>query len=313
MDISIVVPVYNELENIEGLVEEIDSVLEKLKLESEILIVDDGSSDGTFEKLETIFPRFKRLRVIHFRKNFGQTSGLVAGFDHALGEIIISMDGDGQNDPADIPKLLQKIHEGYDIVSGWRRVRKDKLVSRRIPSIIANRIISSATGVKLHDYGCSLKAFRREVIQNTNLYGEMHRFIPAVASWMGVKLAEIEVNHRPRLRGTSKYGISRTIRVVLDLITVKFLLSFSTRPIQIFGFWGLGTIFLGSFLFLWVVYQRTFMHIPANRPLFTIAILMILSGLQFICLGLMAELQTRIYHESTKKPIYTVKNVLQHS
>jgi glycosyltransferase involved in cell wall biosynthesis len=310
MDLSIVIPVYNEVENVESLVKEVDNVLSKLDLKSEIIFINDGSTDGTYEKLQNLFDGFPRLKIINLRKNFGQTSALVAGFDYSTGEIIISMDGDSQNDPCDIPKLLDKIREGYDIVSGWRKLRKDKLFSRRIPSVIANKIISLATGVKLHDYGCSLKAFRREVIENTNLYGEMHRFIPAVASWMGVSLAEIEVNHRPRMRGTSKYGISRTIRVVLDLFTVKFLLSFSTQPIQVFGFWGLVSIFGGSCFFLLVVYQRFFLSIPANRPLFTVSILMILSGLQFICLGLMAELQTRVYHESTKKPIYTIKNIL---
>lgn len=312
MDLSIVVPVYNEELNVKSLLIEIDTVLDALKLKSEIIFINDGSFDKTYEELAKVFDNYSRLKIINFRKNFGQTSALVAGFDYALGEIIVAMDGDGQNDPKDIPKLIDKINEGYDLVSGWRKNRKDKFVSRRLPSMIANKIISLTTNVKLHDYGCSLKAFKKEVIKNIDLYGELHRFIPAIASWMGVQLSEIVVNHRPRLKGVSKYGISRTIKVILDLITVKFLLSFSTKPIQIFGFWGLISLGLGSILFTIVVYERFFMSIAAQRPLFTVSILLILAGFQFICLGLMAEIQVRIYHESTKKSIYTVKNVLQH-
>jgi glycosyltransferase involved in cell wall biosynthesis len=312
MDCSIVVPVFNEAENVASLVEEIDSVLRDLPLKSEILFVNDGSTDETQVRLESLFAGYARLKVLCLRKNFGQTSALVAGFDHSSGDVIIAMDGDGQNDPRDIPRLLEKIREGYDIVSGWRKKRRDRLFSRRIPSMIANRIISISTGIRLHDYGCSLKAFRREVILNTNLYGEMHRFIPAVASWMGVRLAEIEVNHRPRTAGVSKYGLSRTIRVILDLITVKFLLSFSTKPIQIFGLWGMGALVAGGLFFFLVVFQRFFMSVPANRPLFTVAVFLILSGFQFISIGLLAEIQIRMYHESTHKPIYAVKNILRH-
>lgn len=309
-ELTIVVPVYNEAPNVTELVQDIDTVLSGLDFKSEILFINDGSTDDTILKLEEACRRFKRLRIINLRKNFGQTSALVAGFDHARGSIIISMDGDGQNDPADIPRLLAKIDEGFDIVSGWRKRRHDHFLSRKLPSMIANSLISFATGVRLHDYGCSLKAFRREVIQNINLYGELHRFIPAVASWMGTRLAEIEVNHKPRTRGISKYGISRTIRVILDLITVKFLLSFSTKPIQIFGSWGLMALSGGGLLFILVIYQRFFMSVPANRPMFTVAVMLLISGLQFICLGLLAELQIRVYHESTRKPIYTVKNIL---
>ena len=313
MDISIVVPVYNEQENIALLVEEIEQVLSNLdNKEYEMIFVNDGSVDGTKDKLKELTTKYSSLKAINLRKNFGQTSAMVAGFDQALGNVIISMDGDRQNDPRDIPNLLIKIDEGYDIVSGWRKDRKDNLVSRRLPSIIANKIISIATGVQLHDYGCSLKAFKQEVIKNTDLYGEMHRFIPAVASWMGVSLTEIEVNHRPRMAGVSKYGISRTTRVILDLITVKFLLSFSTKPIQIFGSWGLGSLTTGLLLSLMVIIQRIFWAIPANRPLFTVAIMLILAGLQFICFGLIAEILIRMYHESTNKPIYAIKDIASH-
>jgi glycosyltransferase involved in cell wall biosynthesis len=309
MDLSIVVPVYNEVENVERLALEIVSSLKPLNLSSEILFVNDGSVDGTTEKLNELSKKIPNFKAIHLRKNFGQTSAMVAGFDTAQGDILISMDGDGQNDPADIPRLIEKLKEGFDIVSGWRRKRQDKFFSRRLPSIIANKIISWATQIKLHDYGCSLKAFRKEVIDNIHLYGEMHRFIPAVASWMGIRLAEIEVNHRARQFGTSKYGIARTFRVVLDLITIKFLLSFSTKPIRVFGFWGLTTFFIGALGFFWVVFQKFFLAIPAQRPLLTVSLMMILSGLHFLCFGLLAELQTRMYHESTNKPIYAIKNI----
>ncbi|EKD27630.1 MAG: hypothetical protein ACD_79C00650G0007 [uncultured bacterium] len=311
MDISIVVPVYNEEENIENLVLEITKVVSEQKYNAEIIFVNDGSSDNTLQKLKTLSANNSYLKIIDLRKNFGQTSAMVAGFDHSKGNIIIAMDGDGQNDPKDIPNLINKLNEGFDIVSGWRKNRKDKMLSRRLPSVIANKIISCSTGIKLHDYGCSLKAFKREVIENINLYGEMHRFIPAVASWMGVKINEIEVNHRPRTAGKSKYGINRTLRVILDLITVKFLLSFSTKPIQIFGFWGFLCLF-GGFLFTAIVIiQRFFFLIPANRPLFTIAVMLILSGFQFICFGLLSEIQIRMYHESTSKPIYAIKEIIQ--
>ncbi len=311
MDISVVVPVYNEQENVALLVEEIEQVLSHLEnKEYEIIFVNDGSIDKTKDKLKELTTQYPSLKAINLRKNFGQTSAMVAGFDHAVGNIIISMDGDRQNDPNDIPKLLLKMDEGYDIVSGWRKDRKDKLLSRKLPSIIANKIISISTGVKLHDYGCSLKSFKHEVIKNTDLYGEMHRFIPAVASWMGVSLTEIEVNHRPRMAGVSKYGISRTTRVILDLITVKFLLSFSTKPIQIFGSWGLSSLTLGLSFSLIVIIQRLFWAIPANRPLFTVAIMLILAGLQFICFGLIAEILIRMYHESTNKPIYAIKDIV---
>ena len=280
---------------------------------SEIIFVDDGSDDDTFSELRNIFDKDMTVRIVRFRRNFGQTAGMAAGFKLAEGEIIVSMDADLQNDPNDIPLLINKINEGYDIVSGWRKNRKDKWLSRRLPSIIANKIISMTTGIKLHDYGCTLKAFRKEVIKNINLYGEMHRFIPAVASWMGIKVSEVPVNHRPRTKGQSKYGISRTLRVILDLITVKFLLSFSTRPIHIFGLFGLSSLFLGGIMFSLVVIQRQFFLIPADRPMLLISVFLVFAGLQFILMGLLAEIQIRVYHESQHKPIYAIKNVLEHS
>ncbi|MBN1521275.1 MAG: glycosyltransferase family 2 protein [Candidatus Aureabacteria bacterium] len=312
-DVSVVIPVYNEEQNIEDCYLQVSRALRQMKdKRSEIIFIDDGSSDNTPSKLQEIFQKDNQVKIIQFRKNFGQTSAMAAGFSLSEGEIIVSMDADLQNDPTDIPLLMAKIDEGYDIVSGWRRERKDKLISRRIPSILANKIISFTTGVRLHDYGCTLKAFRKEVIKNINLYGEMHRFIPAVASWMGTRITEVPVKHRPRTRGKSKYGITRTFRVILDLITVKFLLSFSTKPIQIFGIFGLSSLFFGSVFFLRVIIQRQFYQIPADRPLLLISIFLIFAGLQFILMGLLAEMQIRIYHESQNKPIYAIKNVLQH-
>ena len=312
VDLSIIVPVYNEEENIPDLYEQISRSIDAMKdVSSEVILINDGSTDNTYQELEKIYEKDNRFKIITFRKNFGQTSAMAAGFDHAQGEIIISMDADLQNDPSDIPLLIKKMNEGYDIVSGWRKNRKDKWLSRRLPSMIANKIISMTTGVKLHDYGCTLKAFRNNVIKNIQLYGEMHRFIPAVASQMGIHISEVPVNHRPRVRGTSKYGIMRTVRVILDLITVKFLLSFSTKPIQIFGLVGLCALLPGMAMFLLVVLQRQIWKIPADRPMLLISIFLAFSGMQFILMGLLAEIQVRIYHESQHKPIYAIKNVLE--
>ncbi len=311
MDLSIVIPIYNEEENIDALYSEVQSATEPLQMETEILFIDDGSSDRSASLLTTIAAQDPQVKFIRFRRNFGQTAALAAGFDHAIGEVIVTMDGDLQNDPADIPKLLAKIDEGYDLVSGWRADRKDKFISRRLPSIIANKIISITTNVKLHDYGCTLKAFKKEVADAIQLYGEMHRFIPAIASGMGVSIAEVPVNHRARRFGKSKYGISRTVRVVLDLITIKFLLSYGTRPIQIFGLLGITSGTIGFLMGLYLVIQRQFMGLPiANRPLLLLAILLVFIGLQFITLGLLAEFQVRIYHETQNKPIYTVRETV---
>jgi glycosyltransferase involved in cell wall biosynthesis len=312
VDLSIIIPFYNEDKNIPLLLEEIFQALRPSGWAYEVVAIDDGSRDGTFELLKKELPRFPHFQLLRFRKNFGQTAALAAGFDSAKGEIVVTLDGDLQNDPADIPRLVEKISEGYDIVSGWREKRQDPFITRRLPSHLANKMISWVTGVRLHDYGCTLKAFRREVVKNIRLYGEMHRFIPAIASWMGVTIAEIPVNHRPRKFGRSKYGLSRTFRVILDLITVKFLLTYSTRPIHVFGLWGILSGVLGIFLAGFLSFQRLFMGIPlANRPLLLLAILLIFIGIQFISIGLLGELQVRTYHESQNKPIYSIKEVIQ--
>jgi len=311
MDISIVLPVYNEVDNLRQLCLEITTAMQGLDREYEVILVDDGSTDGSRELLATMAREDQHLKVVLFRRNFGQTPAMMAGFDYAQGEIIITLDADRQNDPADIPKLIAKVEEGYDLVSGWRFERKDGFLLRRLPSMIANKVISYTTDVTLHDYGCSLKAFRREVAKSLRLYGEMHRFIPAIASWMGVEIAEIKVNHRPRVAGVSKYGISRTFRVMLDLIAVKYLLNYSSRPVHFFGSMGLISGGLGTLLTLWLAIERLFMGVAlANRPLLMFAILLIFIGLQFITVGLLAEMQTRIYHETQDKPTYVVREVI---
>jgi glycosyltransferase involved in cell wall biosynthesis len=311
IEISCVVPVFNEAESLPGFYTELDKACRSLGKTFEIILVDDGSTDGSFEILRGIQARDRAVKVIRFRRNFGQTAALAAGFDYASGEVIVTLDADLQNDPADIAVLLGKMDEGFDIVSGWRKNRKDRFISRRLPSMSANWLISTITGVKLHDYGCTLKAFRKEVIKNINLYGELHRFIPAIASTMGVAIAEIEVHHRPRLKGRSKYNIFRTPKVLLDLLTVKFLLSYSTRPLQIFGLFGLASGFAGGLLGIWLSYERLVLkHGIANRPLLLLAILLIVIGIQFITLGLLAEIMVRAYHESSAKRIYHIKEII---
>lgn len=308
MDVSIIIPVFNERDNLEALHQEICEGLEGLEQDYEMLFIDDGSRDGSADVLMGLRAKDSRVKVISFRKNFGQTAAISAGFDHAGGAVVVTIDADRQNDPADIPMLLDKIEQGYDLVNGWRYDRKDKWLSRRLPSILANRLISWATDVKLNDYGCTLKAIRKEVVENITLYGELHRFIPAVASWMGVRIAEVKVNHRPRVAGRSKYGISRVFRVLLDLITVKFLLSYSGRPIQFFGIPGLICGSLGTALALYLTFERLVIGIPiGDRPLLLLAVLLIIVGIQFIVFGLLGELQIRTYHESLNKPIYFIK------
>ncbi len=308
--LSVIVPIYNEEENIPSLYKELSGVLERLGKTYEIIFVDDGSSDTSLMLLNELQNNDPKVVVISFRRNFGQTAAMSAGFDHARGEVIITMDGDMQNDPANIEGMIKKIDEGYDVVTGWRFDRKDPFINRRLPSMIANWIISKTTGVGLHDYGCTLKAFRKEIIKNIKLYGEMHRFIPAIASGMGISFTEMKVNHRPRLYGKSKYGISRTIRVILDLMTVKFLLSYSTRPIQVFGLIGVGSGFLGFLIALVMTFQRQFFGVSmSDRPLLFLAILLMFMGVQFITIGLLAELQARTYHESQGKPIYFIKSI----
>jgi glycosyltransferase involved in cell wall biosynthesis len=283
--------------------------MKRLDSDYEIVYIDDGSTDGTLRLLEELQKKDDNIVVLSLRRNFGQTAAFAAGFDFARGEVVVTMDGDLQNDPTDIPRLLSLI-EDYDLVSGWRRKRQDSL-SRTLPSKMANWLISKVTGVRLHDYGCSLKAYRREVVKNLKLYGEMHRFIPAVASWYGVSIAEIETTHHPRLRGKSKYGISRTIKVLLDLVTVKFLQSFSTKPIQFFGplgvFFGLAGLVVSFYLTAAKVFKGTDI---GGRPLLLLGALMIIVGIQFIGMGLLGEMIVRVYHESQKKPIYSLKKIL---
>jgi glycosyltransferase involved in cell wall biosynthesis len=310
MTLSIVIPIYNEEENIQILHEKLMEVLDPLEKEYEILFVDDGSADRTLSILEEIQAKDKHVVVISLRRNFGQTAAFAAGFDFARGDVIVTMDGDLQNDPADIPKLLELIKDN-DLVSGWRKKRKDPFFTRRFPSIAANWLISKVTGVKLHDYGCSLKAYRRDVIKNLKLYGEMHRFIPAVASWYGVRIAEVETVHYPRLRGKSKYGISRTIKVVLDLITVKFLQSFSTKPIQFFGPIGILSGLFGFLISLYLAIDKLFFGRDiGGRPLLLLGALLIIVGIQLIGMGLLGEMLVRVYHESQRKPIYVIKKIL---
>ncbi|VAX18097.1 Glycosyl transferase, group 2 family [hydrothermal vent metagenome] len=310
---SLVAPVYNEVDNLDRFVEEAVPVMDKLEGGFEIVLVDDGSTDGSYEKLVALHNKDTRVKVVRLRGNFGQTAAFAAGFDYAKGDIILTIDADLQNDPADIPALVKKLEdEEYDIVAGWRYDRKDKFISRRLPSIVANKIISMTTNVHLHDYGCSLKAFRYDVVKNIKLYGEMHRFIPAIASWMGIRVAEMKVNHRPRVAGVSKYGIGRTVRVMLDLLTVKFLLTYSTRPIQIFGLMGFISGAFGFLLAFWLSVQRLFFDIPlSNRPVLLLAVLLILIGVQFISMGLLAEMQSRTYHESQNKPVYVIKDIAE--
>jgi glycosyltransferase involved in cell wall biosynthesis len=310
--LSVVIPIYNERESVGKLYEKLEKTLSGLRLKYEVLLIDDGSTDGTFDQLLKIHRKNKLFKIIRFRRNFGQTAAMNAGFDHASGEVIITMDADLQNDPGDIPVILKKLDEGYDIVSGWRKNRKDKAVTRRFPSAVANRIISSLTGVRLHDYGCTLKAYRKEVIDNIKLYGEMHRYIPAVASWMGVRVAEVPVMHHGRKYGRSKYGVSRTIKVILDIITLKFLLSYSQRPIQVFGLAGLFSAAVGFVMTCYLIIMRIFFgHALADRPLFILSIFMIFIGIQLITMGLLAEVMMRVYHEVQNKSIYVVKDVIQ--
>jgi glycosyltransferase involved in cell wall biosynthesis len=308
--VSIVIPLYNEEESIPHLYGAIKEVMDGTGRAYEIIFVDDGSRDKSFALLSELQKSDKRVVVVGFRRNFGQTAAMAAGFDYAEGEVIVTMDADLQNDPKDIPKLLEASKE-YDVVSGWRKNRKDKFLSRRLPSVIANWLISFVTGVALHDYGCTLKAYRSEVIKNIRLYGEMHRFIPAIANWVGATITEVETTHHPRKYGTSKYGISRTVRVILDLITVKFLQSFSTRPIHAFGPAGLLLSGIGFLMALYLSYEKIILGYDiGGRPLLLLAILLLIMGLQLVVMGLLGEMLARVYHESQGKSIYVVKRVL---
>jgi glycosyltransferase involved in cell wall biosynthesis len=311
-ELSVVIPIRNEAAALEELHRELTATLTAWGRSYEIIIVDDGSDDGSFEILKRLQAGDPRLSVIRFRRNFGQTAAFAAGFEHARGRLIATSDGDLQNDPRDIPAMVEMLESGYDIVCGWRKVRKDAFLSRRLPSTIANRLISIATGVRLHDYGCSLKVFRAEVVKSLKLYGEMHRFLPAIASEQGVSIAETVVNHRERQHGRSKYGIGRTVRVVLDLLTVKFLLSYSTRPVQIFGLIGLAMGLPGAVILAWLAFVRlTGQASIGDRPLLLFGILLVFTGVQLVTLGLLAEMQARTYHESQNKPVYVVRDVLE--
>jgi len=310
LQVSIVIPIFNELENIADVYEEITGVLSGLNISYEIIFVDDGSTDGSTKVIADLAKQDPYVQSIIFRRNFGQTPAFSAGIENASGKVIILMDGDRQNDPHDIPMLLQKIDEGFDVVSGWRHDRQDNFL-RRLPSQIANKVISIVTSVHLHDYGCSLKAYRKDVLGYVRLYGEMHRFIPALCYWHGAVITEVKVNHRARTKGVSKYGINRTIRVILDLMTVKFLMTFSTRPSHVFGVLGILSMIAGFTINIYLSFVRLVFQQPiANRPLLLLGILLIFVGLQFICFGLLAEMLARIYHESQNKPIYSIKNII---
>ncbi len=320
MDISVVAPIYNEEDNVEPLCQRLNDALSQLGKKYEIILVDDGSSDNSWSKLVECAKKFCGIRLIRLRRNFGQTAAMTAGIDAARGDVIITMDADLQNDPADIPLLLKKMDEGYDVVSGWRKARKDTFLTRKLPSMIANSIIARITGVHLHDFGCTLKAYRREVMQNVRLYGEMHRFIPALVYWVGGKPTEVVVSHHPRKYGKSKYGLSRTIRVLLDLITVSFLMRYSKSPIQMFGRIGIYLISIGVLIFLFMIgahlsyllFKTTFAASLVKREFWIITpFMLIFFGIQFISMGLLAEVQIRTYYESQNKPIYTIKETFE--
>jgi len=309
--ISVVIPVYNEEENVtEGFLE-VSGVLQRMGRPYEVIYVDDGSRDATVARLTQCAGRDPHFKLIQLRRNFGQTAAMSAGFDASRYDIVVALDGDLQNDPAEIPQMVAKLEEGYDLVAGWRKERRDKFLSRRLPSMIANRIISYATNVSLHDYGCTLKVMTGEIARGLRLYGEMHRFIPALANEMGARIVEVPVNHRERKYGKSKYGISRTIRVVLDLITVKFLLGYSKRPIHLFGVVGVVSSLLGGLILSVLTYQRLFMHTPmGNRPMLALGVMLVIIGLQFLVFGLLAEVLARTYYESQNKKTYVVRRVL---
>lgn len=312
-ELSVVIPVYNEAASLQALHREFSDVLSRAGKTYELILVDDGSTDGSFEQLRAIQAGDPHVRVIQFRRNFGQTAAFAAGFAMARGSLIITADADLQNDPKDIPMMLARISDGADIVCGWRKDRKDAWLTRRVPSGIANRLISWATGVRLNDYGCSLKIFRAEVIKPLRLRGEMHRFLPALASEIGVRIVEVPVNHRARQHGSSKYGLSRTVRVMLDLLTVKFLLSYSMRPLQIFGLVGgamtlTGAVILG---YLGVLRLAHLIEITQRLPITLFGILLLFTGVQLVTLGLLAELQARALHESQDRPTYVIRQTLE--
>jgi glycosyltransferase involved in cell wall biosynthesis len=308
--VSIVIPIFNEEKNISPLYQALKDVMEGMKVAYEVIFVDDGSNDSSDDVLQGLAQDDKRIKVIQFRKNFGQTAAIAAGVEHAQGEIIVTMDGDGQNDPRDIPRLLEKLEEGYDVVSGWRKNRKDPLLNKKFPSAVANRLISWLTRVRLHDYGCTLKAYRRNILMDVRLYGEMHRFIPAYASWVGARITELEVAHHPRRHGKSKYGLSRTSSIILDLITILFLQRYSTKPIRLFGGVGMVLLVLGFLTGLFVLFRKLVWGGVWISPMIFISFLFITMGVMLVLLGLIAEIIIRTYHESQGKPIYAIKSTV---
>jgi glycosyltransferase involved in cell wall biosynthesis len=312
VELSVVIPIRDEAESLEDLHRELSATLNAWARTYEIIFIDDGSTDGSFAILSRLQAADPQVRVIRFRRNFGQTAAFAAGFEYARGRFIVTSDGDLQNDPRDIPAMVEELERGADVVCGWRKDRKDAFLSRRLPSMTANALISMVTGVRLHDYGCSLKAFNADIVKGMRLYGEMHRFLPAMASEHTSRITERIVNHRPRKYGRSKYGIGRTIRVVLDLLTVKFLVSYATRPLHVFGMLGGAMAFLGLLISGWLAYWRLFGGMSlANRPLLLLGIVLIFTGVQLVTVGLLAEMLARTYHESQNKPTYSVEQILQ--
>jgi len=310
--VSVVVPLYNEEENAPLMYEELKKVMETLDRDYELIFVDDGSTDQTLEVLVTSAKGDASVRIVEFRRNFGQTAAMAAGLEHTKNDIVITLDGDLQNDPAEIPKMIALLEQGYDLVAGWRKDRKDTFFSRRLPSMLANWLISKTTRVHLHDYGCTLKVMTGEIAREIKLYGEMHRFIPALADELGARITEIPVNHRERRFGTSKYGISRTIRVILDLLTVKFLLGYAKRPIHFFGTAGLASGVVGFLILSWLTFQKLFLgYSIGNRPLLSLGVMLGLVGVQFLMFGLLAEVLARTYHESQEKKVYVVRRVIE--
>jgi dolichol-phosphate mannosyltransferase len=307
--ISIIIPVFNESESIGYLLDEVLNVMQNNKFNCELIVVNDGSNDNTSTVLDELTVKIKELSVISLRKNYGQTAAMSAGFDNSKGEIVITLDGDLQNDPNDIPKLISHINEGYDLICGWRYERKDKLINRRIPSKIANKLIANVTGLKLHDYGCSLKAFKKEILDDIKLYGELHRFLPVLANIEGAKIKEIKVNHRSRKYGSSKYGIDRTFRVLMDLLTVWFMTKFLTRPMYGFGFMGIISILLSFGMTSYLFIIKLLGNDIGNRPMLMFALILGIAGVQLFSFGLLGELLIRTYHESQNRPIYRVRKI----
>ncbi len=307
--ISIIIPVFNEGESIGYLLDEVLNVMQNNKLNCELIVVNDGSNDNTSTVLAELTIKIKELSVISLRKNYGQTAAMAAGFDNSKGEIVITLDGDLQNDPNDIPKLISHINEGYDLICGWRYERKDKLISRRIPSKIANKLIANVTGLKLHDYGCSLKAFKKDIVDDIKLYGELHRFLPVLANIEGAKIKEIKVNHRSRKYGSSKYGIDRTFRVLMDLLTVWFMTKFLTRPMYGFGFFGIVSILISFGMTSYLFIIKLLGNDIGNRPMLMFALILGIAGVQLFSFGLLGELLIRTYHESQNRPIYRIRKI----